>query len=111
MELPLNLVCNPATISVVGQDILLNGKIHEVVVEKGLVVAGRDVYSPMNVSYQSKCDESLRLSPSAHTHHLHGWLASNISVIGGKEKPEKWRLGNWENVDVHRYIHRRYHPI
>lgn len=47
------------------------------------------------------------LSPSAKAHHTYGWLTNSISVIDGNDKPEEWRIGAWENVDVRRYISKR----
>lgn len=49
-------------------------------------------------------------SPSAYRHHTYGCLAGELSVVGNNVRPEEWRCGNWEHVDVRRYVTKASHP-
>lgn len=107
----LNLVCSPSSQQVVEKSILFNGEPHVLVVEKGLIRASSTNRCARNGGRTVQIaeeDERINFSPSARTHHTHGWLSSRFSVVGDDPAPESWRLGNWEHVDVRRYIAKRY---
>lgn len=107
----LNLVCSPSNQPTVEKSVLFNDEPHVLVVEKGIIaspsmtgrVPCRSVAMIMNDD-----EDRINFSPSARTHHTHGWLSSCFSVVGDEPTPESWRHGNWDHVDVRRYIAKRY---
>lgn len=80
------------------------------------IEAKRDaVRKEEQVRHHSKAEESrlevefVPFSPSAHRHHTYGCLAGEVSVVGNNVRPEEWRRGNWEHVDVRRYVTKASH--
>lgn len=108
----MNIISSPCTTVVVEKSILFNDEKAVVLVDRGILPFYAPERIPSRIPSRAAAafpeTAAVHMSPSARTHHTHGWLGGYTSTVGDNVQPEPWRQGHWDHVDVHRYISRRY---
>lgn len=101
---------SPSARKVVDKSVLFKDPIWDAVGEKGTISKEGEKGPKTGVNGRSIDLETPPFSPSARRHHTYGWLTGEFSVVGNNVKPEEWRRGTWEHVDVRRYVAKATHP-